>query len=251
LPTNTPTPTNTPLPPTATPTNTPLPPTATPTATPVASGNFGLGFDGVDDVVTGPSLPSTGPLTIELWLRPAQSGASYVIAAQTDENSGWSLELNNGRLTFWLAANQVWRADQLTPVALQANQWYHIAATYDGSRARTFVSGAASAGTNVGALTQGPNLLLGGFPGYGNVSGQIDEMRISNIVRYTGAYAVPTAPFVADANTLLLWSLDTGSGQTVYDESSNANNGTLGNNGQVNGSDPVWVPGYNWPGGGN
>jgi hypothetical protein len=203
----------------------------------------------VDDVVTAAAVPSTGPLTIELWIQPAQNIANQVILAHTDDNTGWSLELNNGFLTFWLATNQGWRSDRLTTLQLQADQWYHVAATYDGNLARTFVQGLASGGTAIGTLTQGPALSLGGFPGYNYYDGLTDELRISNVVRYDGAYAIPTAPLAADGNTLLLWSMDSGSGQTVYDGSTNGNDGTLGEGDQVENSDPAWVPGYD-PGAG-
>jgi hypothetical protein len=179
-----------------------------------------------------------------MWLRPAENLADQVIIAQTDNNNGWSLELNGGLLTFWLSTNQGWQSDQLAIAPLQAGQWYHVAATYNGTQARTFVNGAASAGSNVGVLTQGTTLMMGGFPDYSFFNGLIDEVRLSNIVRYSGPYTVPATPFTGDANTLLLWSLDTGIGQTAVDESGNGRDGILGSTNQVEGGDPMWVSGY-------
>ena len=54
--------------------------------------------------------------------------------------------------------------------------------------------GLASGGTAVGTLTQGPALILGGFPGYGYFNGSVDELRISDVVRYTADFGVPTTP---------------------------------------------------------
>jgi len=54
-------------------------------------------------------------------------------------------------------------------------------------------------------------------PQYPSFSGWIDELRISNIVRYTGAFVAPTAVFAPDANTLVLIHFDEASGTQAYD----------------------------------
>lgn len=181
-----------------------------------------------------------------MWIRPDDNFANQVLLVQADDNNGWSVELNGGYLTMWLSTDQGWQPVQYTNLQLQAGQWYHVAATYNSGSARVFVNGAASATANVGTLTQGPAIVLGGLSGYSFFDGTIDELRISNVVRYNGAFTAPTAPFTADGNTLLLWSLDSGSGQTAVDESGNNRNGTLGNSGGSDGSDPTWVTGYSF-----
>jgi hypothetical protein len=54
---------------------------------------------------------------------------------------------------------------------------------------------------------------LGGFKGF------IDELRISNVLRYSGNFARPSAPFTTDANTVGLYHFDEVSGTTVLDTS--------------------------------
>ena len=49
--------------------------------------------------------------------------------------------------------------------------------------------------------------------------GYIDEVRVSNIARYTGAFAVPTAPFTLDANTMALLHFDSGVSGLTADSS--------------------------------
>jgi hypothetical protein len=234
------TPTNTPLPTnTATPTNTPLP-TNTPTVTPTPGGNYGLVFDGVNDVVTAGQVPGTGPLTLEAWVRPAINNANAVMLASADDNTGWSVELNNGQVTLWLATNQGWQFSRHT-TTLQAGQWYHIAGTYSSGSARTFVNGTMSSAASVGTtLTQGPSLTIGGLAGYGFFNGTIDEVRISNVVRYTTAFTPPTTFPAADANTIGLWRFNAGSGQVASDESASANHGTLGSTPSADAADPTW-----------
>jgi murein DD-endopeptidase MepM/ murein hydrolase activator NlpD len=54
------------------------------------------------------------------------------------------------------------------------------------------------------------------FPSY---HGWIDEIRISNTLRYTTGVAVPNGPFVSDSNTLALLHFNEGTGVTVFDVS--------------------------------
>jgi hypothetical protein len=201
----------------------------------------------VDDVVTVANVvPGTGPLTIEAWVRPAAANANGLILVQAGGASGWSLELNGGRLSLWVYTELGWQLAQ-HPTLLAAGQWHHVAATYVGGQARTFVNGVAGPAVAVGALTQGPVLRFGGLDGYPFFAGLMDEVRLSNVVRYTGDFAAPGSRFVNDANTLGLWSFDEGSGQTAADRSGNSNAGTLGNNAAADAADPAWVSGYPFP----
>ncbi|MGQ0601610.1 MAG: LamG-like jellyroll fold domain-containing protein [Anaerolineales bacterium] len=259
--TNSPTPTNTPLPPTATstptptntliaptatstPTNTPLPPTATntplpptPTNTP-SSANYALQFDGVNDVVTTGQVVGTGPLTIEAWVQPAAANATGVLIVGSDDNTGWSLELSNGALTFWVSTTQGWQFVQ-HPTVLAQNQWTHVAATYNANVIQVFVNGAPATAVNVGTLTQGPWLRFGGLPGYSYFSGALDDVRTSNNVRYTGAFT-PPATLIVDGNTLRLWRFTEGAGQTALDSATGAM-ATLGQSAGAASDDPLWV----------
>lgn len=56
-------------------------------------------------------------------------------------------------------------------------------------------------------------------PEYPSFSGWLDEIRFSNIVRYTSTFSRPTAPFVDDRNTVALYHLDEGSGNAINDVS--------------------------------
>lgn len=55
---------------------------------------------------------------------------------------------------------------------------------------------------------------------YPSYSGLIDEVRLSNSIRYNGAsFSIPTQAFIADENTVALYHFDEGSGTHVYDTS--------------------------------
>ncbi|MEW6569453.1 MAG: LamG-like jellyroll fold domain-containing protein, partial [Chloroflexota bacterium] len=54
---------------------------------------------------------------------------------------------------------------------------------------------------------------------YPSFSGWVDEVRISRILRYTGSYVVPSAPFLTDADTLALFHFNEGAGDMVKEVS--------------------------------
>ena len=90
------------------------------------------------------------------------------------------------------------------------NTWYHIALVryqgvwtlyQNGVALGTFTGG--TFGNNVNNFVVGNNgALNSAWQGY------IDEFRISNIARYTGAFTPPVGPFTTDTNTMLLLHMD-------------------------------------------
>lgn len=174
----------------------------------------------------------------------------------------FGLSLFNGRIAFGVA-----KGTAGTTVCGQTNvlddNWHHIAATRrrtDGQM-QLFIDGAldtqlvASTGTsenvsyNTARTSTGPNsdpfLVLGAekhdagaaFPSF---KGLLDELRISNNLRYLGLFPRPIAPFVADAQTMALYHFNEGSGIDVGDSATGATSpGILKVGGASNG--PQWV----------
>ncbi len=230
---------------TATPTATvPPSPTPTATATAVPGSNFALSFVSSDSV-RGPAVTGMNAShTLELWFRPGATGQTAVIAASDAAgNTGWSLELTNNRVVWWvLRTNGQW-VSVSHPTTLAANTWHHLALTYDATTgtARLFVNGTPGTAGTVGAITAGPDLVLGGVPGYGFIVGQIDELRISTTIRYTAAFTPPTAAFAVDSATSALFSFNEGSGQTTTDRTGANLTLTLGTTATPDAADPLWV----------
>lgn len=80
--------------------------------------------------------------------------------------------------------------------------------------------------------------------GYGAISynGILDEVRISDVLRYTVPFTVPDAPLSPDPNTVGLFHLDSGEGNTALDSASVAdgpNHGEIVLGGDPQG--PEWV----------
>ena len=245
--TATPGPSPTPVPPTAT--FTPLPPTATftPTPTAVAGANNALQFDGVNDFLSAGASAGGGPVTVEMWLRPTTANESGIVLLGGNDDSGYSFEMENGRIVFWVRTNQGWQSGS-HPTVLQSGTWYHVAAVYNAGAVQLFVNGQASGASVVGGtLTQGPLVQMGAFTGYPAFGGALDDVRISNVARYTTSFAVPTAPHVIDANTVDLWRFDEGAGQLTADSAGTLNTATLGASSAADAADPAWVTGYPFP----
>ena len=147
--------------------------------------------------------------------------------------------IGNGYLGMWLTALgylNLPNTGATGTTAIATGTWTHVAMTYDGTNVRFFVNGVlggtiAEASTNsmTGPYTLGNNGVYF-FDGY------IDEVRASNICRWTSTFTPSVTPYVTDANTVMLYHCDEGSGTTVSDSSGNGYNLTL-----VGG--PGYVPG--------
>jgi len=75
----------------------------------------------------------------------------------------------------------------------------------------------------------------------------IDWQRSSGVVLDLGNVKLgynPPQGLNADPNTVALWHLDEGAGQTAFDETTNNNDGTLGTTGGSDMADPSWVTGF-------
>jgi len=205
--------------------------------------NYAIQFDGIDDYVNIPnssSLNPTGNITVECWVkRLGGVEASLIYKYFFSGEFGLWINYNIPAPRFTIYAGGSRSSDVGGSAELPLNEWHHLAGTYDGTTVKLYVDGklvgsankSGAIGTNSNDITIGGN----GWPAYFN--GVIDEVRISNVVRYTANFTPQTTKFNSDSNTLLLLHFDEGSGTTTDDASPNNNNGTL-----VNG--PKWVDGF-------
>jgi PKD repeat protein len=126
--------------------------------------------------------------------------------------------------------------------------WHHVAAVFDNETTggldltALYLDGSLVASNNRSDWTPGlPDstsaLYIGGYVGLYPVAGWIEEMRFSDIVRYSGVtYTVPTDSFVNDVNTRALWHFDEAPGSMVLADSSGNGNKLFGQNGAHTGN---------------
>src|SRR5207253_1646222 len=134
---------------------------------------------------------------------PLLSGPDYRLGIR-QSGTGFMVVLRikigpSGNVGTWFELTTV------TAGSLAALQWYHIAWTYDGSVVSLYVNGVVQATlSQPGQINDAAgSLTIGNQPGFPAVfAGDIDELRVSNVIR---PIVPSTTPFVPDANTLGLW----------------------------------------------
>jgi hypothetical protein len=197
--------------------------TATIYGNPFLSGVFGggVGFDGSGDYVAFPSHTDfalgTGDFTYDFRVRfNVVTGYQTIFTTQT----GYIpfLRLNGAEQELMLWMSDTGSVDLRFPWAPVAGTWYHIAVVRSGTSLKMFVNG-----TQIGTTkTCSESIPERGFwigkqnnASY-DLNGQIDEFRISNTARWTGAFTPETSPYSYDANTKLLMHFEEPNGSTSF-----------------------------------
>ena len=110
--------------------------------------------------------------------------------------------------------------------------WHHIAGVLDKSteQMKLYMNGERIGDRNAGLIkvrNSIEGLKIGMF-----MAGQIDAVRISDTVRYSGeTYLVPVSPFECDDHTRALWHFDEFEGSTVFHDACGVDNILTGYNG--------------------
>ena len=159
---------------------------------------YALDFDGVDDYILVPSasgdeLNPQLNITVECWVNlneiPSIDHQPYLV---NKFNSYRLTIVSNGHAKFSIYDGATWYSSEATTV-IEKNMWYHIAATYDGSRIRIFVNGMMERSTNLGAspvMQQNaqPVRIGSSDPSLSSylTNGKIDNVRIWNTNRVPG-----------------------------------------------------------------
>jgi hypothetical protein len=162
-----------------------------------APGRFGtaLHFDGIDDYVRVAHRAMQdfhGQITIEAWVRLESYHANASFVCKGEATGCYALKEYSpdpGAQKCCFDVGGPWSGYTFvgqSPIAL--NQWVLLAATYDGTTSRIFVNGVLdrSETLTVPVPTDPFDLYIGADPPglWDYVNGTIDEVRISDIVRY-------------------------------------------------------------------
>ncbi|MCH7952238.1 laminin G domain-containing protein, partial [Patescibacteria group bacterium] len=225
--------------------------------------NPALEFDGSNDFVeipTAVSIANSNTYTVEGWFRDDSSTSSenyiYAEALTTSSTSFALLQMDDNGT----AGNLVWshrddssvRAD-LTTTGMNDDQWHHFAVVRSASSSfEMFVDGVSvDTDTNAPGTTTVDNIKIGAGDRSNEgpnkfFNGNIDDLRVWDDARTQDEIRDNMFGEISgsSANLVGYWRLNDASGQTVNDETSNNNDGTLGANSSAATDDPSWTLGY-------
>ncbi len=210
----------------------------------VAKKSYKLVFSGNEgeDYVVIPKLRYDGshPITLEAvvtsFARASEPIRSCVIGNVEISGVGisckpldWRFNVNDGR------AFDLGYAYAHSDKKPEPDKQVHIAGVFDGKNLTMFVDGKLQSRTG---MTMAPHnasdfdFMIGADPdGDGNpqhfFKGTIDEVRISKVARYKADFPPLKEKFKTDADTLVLYHFDEGSGEVAKDASGNKHDGQI------------------------
>jgi hypothetical protein len=137
--------------------------------------------------------------------------------------------------------------------AIPRNEWVHVALTYDGNVANTYINGATTGSYWAqGRIKATANPIrigmreLTGYPSY--FHGKIHDVRVWSkaLTHEEIQESVLNFPPSASETLIAHWSLSEGTGNVIHDGSAFANDGVLGSSTDTEEIDPTWdvdIPG--------
>jgi len=166
-----------------------------------------------------------GPMTLECWFNGEAFAGRTGLVAKT-ENSEFGFFVSEGKPEFSIHLGGRYASPKSDTAILDAGVWHHMAGVYDGSHVRLYLDGKlVSSVEHSGSrrLNRFPLVIGGDVNGKGQAvslfTGQIDGVRLSDSVRYSGESFEPSRIWAADEHTVLLYDMDRGVGPWVIDES--------------------------------
>ena len=197
-----------------------------------------LEFDGHGDYVNcgdDESLDITDEITISAWIKRPSFNADGMVVGKNNGNSvtaGYALISYRQGLEFSFYSSQEWQRT-IPRVAVTANQWHHVAGTFNGNMAYLYVDGEQRASlAYVGNITIDAGYPVqiaywrSQLPAYFN--GSIDDVAIYD--RALSAEEIRMLrydrPDTDDPSLVGYWDFDEGEGQIAGD-SAGGNDGTV------------------------
>ena len=139
--------------------------------------------------------------TVELWFkianRPAAQGDLLPLIQIGDFDLSLE-ERNGGGNPYFINVGSISINDKIN---LPINEWFHIAVTHDLNSTTIYVNGNSVWNSTPNTFNSTPvsaGLEIGGPSSIYYFDGVIDEVRISQTVRYTGNFTPPSEPFTVD-----------------------------------------------------
>ncbi len=192
------------------------------------------------------SLEITGEaFTAEAWVKPVDPPDNSDMIIINKENT-YEMRIQGDRFGVAIR-NQTWEwfgdGDDV-----EIDEWNHVAFTYDGDRVRMYVNGEETSNhvSRGEIISTDSSLCFASRPidhdGH-NFNGQIDEVRIWNVVRSEEELNETMEVLLRGDEEGLVgyWRLDEGDGQEFFDMTGNDNDGWIGAEEDEDDRDPQWV----------
>ena len=181
-------------------------------------------FDGTDDYLTtaqSSNLSFATDFTIEGFARSASLGT--IVSNRTVDATGFDV----GTLTLERQSDDTLNLNlkdsaNIVSSATSDNTWFHWAIVRSSGTITLYVDG-TSEGTSSNTVTIGSgshNQLQFGCLGnaVADYNGYIDEVRVSKVARYTGAFTPTASAFTNDYDTALLLHMDGADASTTFED---------------------------------
>ncbi len=207
------------------------------------NGSMALGYDAAQSGNIPITSGSTDEYTIESWVKTSwaasdkPSGDRFIFAAQ-DKNGAWDhnctqIYFTSGTSNLLFAVSGGGRVNLTVDVSgiWTANTWHHVAFTHsekynwqnwagvisvfiDGTRYSTGIpgsngvtSGWADSGGPFDQTSMDTTMYIGNIGGSSSINGVMEDFQISDYLKYTGDYTVPTGPPTPEPATMILLGL--------------------------------------------
>ena len=198
-------------------------------------------FDGTGDYLSSAdssdwALMAKTAYTIEAWIYPTSvTGTQKLFVQSEDGSNDWNFYMSGQEIALYCSSGGSAGARFLsasTPITI--NTWQHVALVRDGDDYELFVAGSSVAtATSSVSDTLAASLVIGSDASGQTFVGYMDEIRISDSVRYTTTFTPSTTAFTNDANTMLLLHCDGSDSGTTFTDSSTRPRHTITANGDV------------------
>lgn len=167
---------------------------------------------------------TTTDATIDFWIRvnvmPPSSTDGLISQQAINADGNWMIYLYSTG-SFAVGRQGINEIQSATGL-ITTGTWYHIAIVRINSTSTTkiFLDGVEKGSATTGVWNNSTQELKIGRNSDGDFDGWIDEIRISNVARWTANFTPPTSAYTTDVNTKLLLHSDGADGSTVFTDAS-------------------------------
>jgi hypothetical protein len=202
-------------------------------------GSASLLLDGNSDYLTAPDHADwafgayTNPFTLEAWIRfnslPTSGNTMTILSQYSSGSNFWHFSVQNTGANYVLWHRSAPAASNWTGVfSPVVDTWYHVVVirpwppTNATDGWALLVDGVVAAEGREQTTFPDPGSVLSigrNQDGSNYFDGWIDEIRISNVARWTAPFSVPTAQYESDVNTKLLLHCDGADEHVAFNDS--------------------------------